>query len=115
MLRQTIVGAFVSSLRTDPRSITKNNNEETIGFLHYQTDFLRKRASLGLEIGNHKTWLSLDPPRQPSRPRWSLDWLVLFQDDDMFFRVREEFEPYSFPRVAEAYRHAFSFHYGNNT
>jgi hypothetical protein len=33
----------------------------------------------------------------------------------MFFRVREEFEPYSFPRVAEACRYAFSFHYGENT
>jgi hypothetical protein len=86
-----------------------------VRFLHYQSEFLKKRLALGLEVGDFKSWLQLDPPRRLDKPRWRLDWAVLFTNDNMFFRVREDYEPYSFPRVSEAYRSVFTFHYGPNT
>lgn len=85
-------------------------------FINYEKDFNNQHQALDVENWPlfSREWLSWDGPRKPQSPRWSVDWIVLFQDD-MFFRVREQFEPFQMPRVSEGYRDTFSFHYGPKT
>lgn len=80
-------------------------------FTEYETWLKEQLAEIVLEPGCVEVGPFLTPTVQPNRPPWQMDWTVIFEDE-MYFRVTENW----FLRKANlgyrGYRAHFCFHYG---